>query len=64
MPRRQPHNRAQFALGLEHPLPPSPAVGMASPEGLLAVLADLLLSALGAEAMTMEGSGDERQDHT
>jgi hypothetical protein len=34
---------------------------MASPQGLLAALADLLLSALGAEAT--EGNDDERQDH-
>ncbi len=63
MPRRRSHNRAQFTLGLERPLPPTPSAGMASPQGLLAALADLLLSALGAEAMTTEGSDDERQDH-
>jgi hypothetical protein len=37
-----------------------------NPEGLLGALADLLLAALGVEAMTTKGDGDERgsQDHT
>ena len=41
------------------PLP----VTIGNPEGLLGALADLLLAALGAEAMMTKGDGDERQDH-
>ena len=62
MSKRRSHNRAQLALGLERPLPPYPAAAMANPEGLLAALADLLLSALGDKTMTTEGDCHERQD--
>jgi hypothetical protein len=34
-----------------------------NPEGLLGALADLLLAALGFEAMMTKGDGYERQDH-
>lgn len=61
MPRSRSHNRAQFALGLECPM--RPAVITGNPEGLLGALADLLLAALGVEAVMTKGDGDERQDH-
>lgn len=61
--RRRSHDRAQLALGLKCRRPPVSVSSMPAPEGLLAALADLLLSALGAEAITTEGSGDEHQDH-
>ena len=56
------NNRAQLALGLEREVQ-SPPVIIVSPEGLLRALADLLLAALGVEATTTKGDGDERQDH-
>jgi hypothetical protein len=62
MPRSRPHNRAQFALELEHPRRPLPVI-TSDPEGLLGALADLLLAALGVEAMMTKGDSDERQDH-
>ena len=34
-----------------------------NPEGLLGALADLLLAAVGVEAMMTKGVDDERQDH-
>jgi hypothetical protein len=40
-----------------------PAVITGNPEGLLGALADLLLAALGVEAVMTKGDGDERQDH-
>ena len=61
--RRRSHDRTQLALGLECLLPPTPVSSMPALNGLLAALADLLLSALGAEAMTTEESGDEHQNH-
>jgi hypothetical protein len=62
VPRNRPHNRAQLALELERQMQPLP-VTIGNPEGLLGALADLLLTALGAEAMMTKGDGDERQDH-
>ena len=62
MPRNRSHNRGQFALELERPTRPPPVI-TSSPEGLLGALADLLLAALGVEAMMTKGDGDERQDH-
>ena len=35
----------------------------ASPKGLAATLAGLLLEALGVEGLTTKGGGDEHQDH-
>lgn len=44
------------------PTPPLPVI-TGNPEGLLCALVDLLLPALGVEAMTTKGDGDEHQDH-
>jgi hypothetical protein len=60
--RNRSYNRAQFTLELERPIRPLPLI-TGNPEGLLGALADLLLAALGVEAMMTRGDGDERQDH-
>jgi hypothetical protein len=60
--KKSSHNRAQFALELECPMRPLPVI-TGNPEGLLGALADLLLAALGFEAMMTKGDGYERQDH-
>lgn len=54
-------NRNQFALELEHPNP-RPLMEP-SAEGLIEVLADLLLEAVGSPRSTNKGGVDEYQDH-
>ena len=62
MPRDRSHIRVQLALELERRMQPLPVI-TGNPERLLGALADLLLAALGVEAMMTKGDGDERQDH-
>ena len=62
MSRTRSRNRAQLALELERQMQPLPAI-TGNPEGLLGALADLLLAAVGVEAMMTKGVDDEREDH-
>ena len=63
MRKRHSHSPAQLVLDLE---PRTHRVLLdRDTKGLVEALADLLLEALGTEAMTStrQGGGDERQDH-
>jgi len=54
-------DRAQLVLALEPQGPRTPLAR--NPKGLVEVLADLLLEAVGAETATQAGGADEREDH-
>ena len=54
-------NRSQFVLALERPSPSLPIEQ--SIDGLLEVLADLLLEAAGTPRSITKGGVDEQQNH-
>lgn len=61
MRRSYRQRRGQFVLELERSEPPEPLTQGAN--GLVEALADLLLEALAAQAMTKMEGGNEHQDH-
>ena len=61
MQRSLCRSRAQLVLELENHSRQAPVERSA--EGLIEVLADLLLEALRVEESTMKGGKDEHQDH-
>jgi lipoate-protein ligase B len=59
--RSQYHNPAQLVLYPEHQIVDLPT--RLNQKGLVEVLADLLLEAIGVRSLATKGGDDEQQDH-